>query len=600
MLNNCKAVGLLLILTAAFLFLAASPALAAVTAFVARDAEGAHYKYQYDELLDSYALKVLGQSNGLYEDYTKKEVYALKDSLKGYIDYKDVLDHYAESLAGGAQFKLDGYTESGKAKKAELTSEIKLAGLNDGKVVYTTIKTAAGNNPPPDLKPPATQTPIVGAAEVTVETARKWAQEHDAHQRMIEIAPLYWTYGEKTGLRPEVLYAQAAYGTDFGHYSGGMPPEYNNWAGISMAEPDGGEADRYEQFADAEAGVRAHFNHLSAYVGLKPIGEPHARYQVVTSQSWAGAVINVEDLSGKWVPHENYHLQILYLLDQMIDMEIEAKPDQKEPEESKLDQEKLAETRHIAVDVSEVTVLHLRSGPSTDHDILDRLVRGTVLEVAGRDGVWFEVITLQGLEGWVHGDYVRPVDLTKNPFEGKKVVIDPGHGGIDSGAIGITGLKEKEVTLEVGERLKIMVEDAGAVVIMTRSGDQSVSNSNRVKMANEAKADLYVSIHANAYSNPASNGTETFYCSENSNRDASKYLAQQLQRELIAELGLRDRGVKTRSFYLLKETEMPSALVELAFLTNDQEEELLRKPEARAGAAKALFRGLEAYLRKHQ
>ena len=317
MLNNCKAVGLLLILTAAFLFLAASPALAAVTGFVARDADDLYYQYQYEELLDSYALKILGQSNGLYEDYAKKEVYALKDSLKGYIDYKDVLDRYAESLTGGVQFDLDGYTESGKAKKAELPYEIKLSGLNEGKVVYTTIKTAAGNNPPPDFKPPATQTPIVGAAGVTVETARKWAQEHDAHQRMIEIAPLYWSYGEKTGLRPEVLYAQAAYGTDFGHYSSGMPPEYNNWAGISTAEPDGGEADRYEQFADAEAGVRAHFNHMSAYVGLKPIGEPHARYHIVKKISWAGNVTLVEELSGKWAPSPTYHERIVDMIEKM-------------------------------------------------------------------------------------------------------------------------------------------------------------------------------------------------------------------------------------------------------------------------------------------
>ena len=200
----------------------------------------------------------------------------------------------------------------------------------------------------------------------------------------------------------------------------------------------------------------------------------------------------------------------------------------------------------------------------------------------------------------MHGDYVKALDLADNPFKEKKVVIDPGHGGVDSGAVGVTGLKEKEVTLEVGERLKKMLEDAGAVVIMTRSGDQSVSNINRIKMANDAEADVYLSIHANAYSNPDSNGTETFYCSKNSNRDASKYLAQQLQRELIAELDLRDRGVKTRSFYVLKETEMPSALVELAFLSNEKEEELLRKPETRVGAAEALFRGLEAYLREHQ
>jgi len=599
-LQNYKAVGLLIILIAAFPFVATSPVLAAVTGYVTRAADGIYYQYQYDELLDSYALKVLGQSNGLYEDYASKEVYALKDSLKGYIVYKDVLDRYAEALAGGEQFDLNDYTESGRAQKAELPFEIKLAGLNEGRVVYSKLSTVSNNNPPPGFELPAIQTPIVGAPEVTVETAQKWAIEQDAHQRLIGIAPIYWSYGEKTGIRPELLYAQAAYKTDFGHYSGGMPPEYNNWSGISTAYTDDDERGQYEEFADPEQGVRAHFNHISAYIGLKPIGEPHARYQVAASQPWAGAVINLEDLSGKWVSDENYHLQILYLLDQMVSMEIETKPDSNEPEESKPDQKDFAEAKKIAVDVSEVTVLHLRSGPSTDHDILDRLVRGTVLQVVGKEGVWFKAITPQGQEGWVHGDYVKALDLADSPFKEKKVVIDPGHGGVDSGAVGVTGLKEKDLTLEVGERLKKMLEDAGAVVIMTRSGDHSVSSANRVKIANEVKADVYVSIHANAHIDPDSNGTETFYCSENSYRDASKYLAQQLHRELIYELGLRDRGVKTECFYMLKKTKMPSTLVEIAFLTNEKEEELLRKPETRARVAEALFRGLEAYLRKHQ
>ncbi len=597
-MNKTKAIGIIA-LTTAILAFAASPALAAVTGFVARDDDGVYYKYSYEELLDSYALKILGEPGGLYDDYAKKQVYALKDSVNGYIDYQDVLDHFARVMALGEKFDLDDYTESGKAKKAEMPAEIKLARFNDGSVVYSSIRTLS-NNPPPDFDPPRTQTPIVGAAGASLEQAQKWAEQSDAHRRLIDIAPEYWSYGEKTGIRPEVLYAQAAYKTDFGHFSNKAGPDSNNWAGILKAERDEESPENYERFESPEEGVRAHFNHMAAYVGLKPIGEPHSRYQVVYSQPWAGAVINVNELSGKWAQDENYHLQILYLLDQIKNTEIEDESEKKEPGEDKKPDKELTEANHVAVDVSDITVLHLRAGPSTDHDILDRLVRGTVLKVVGSEGKWLEVITPGDKEGWVHGDYVRPIDLTDNPFEGKKVVIDPGHGGIDSGAIGITGLLEKEVTLDVGERLQKMLEDAGATVIMTREGDRSASNRTRVEIANNSKADVFVSIHANAYSKPESNGTETFYCSENSNRDASKYLAQQLQRELIAELGLRDRGVKTRSFYVLKETEMPSALVELAFLTNKEEEELLRTPQARSGSAEALFRGLEAYLRKHR
>jgi len=595
-LKKNKTMAALLVVTTVLLFLVASPVLAAVTGFVAVDEGGIYYKYPYDELLDSYALNILGEGNGLYEDYAKKEVYALKDDQSGYICYQDVLDRFAEAVTMGEKFNLNRYTESGEAGKAEMPQEIKLARFNDGSVVYSSIKTTP-DNPPPDFDPPRTKTPIVGAAGATVEQAQKWAEKNDAHQRLIDIAPEYWSFGEKTGIRPEVLFVQAAHLTDFGHYSNGISPEYNNWAGILKKDAKGDDADGHESFDTPEEGVRAHFNHMAAYVGLKPIGEPHGRYQVITEQSWAGAVINIDELSGKWVSSEDYHLHILYLLSQIKNTEVEDKEEEKPGETEDRD---LAEVKHVAVDVSEVTVLHLRSGPSTDHDILDRLVRGTVLEVVDSEGKWLKVITPKGKEGWVHGDYVRPIDLTKNPFKGKKVVIDPGHGGIDSGAIGITGLLEKELTLDVGERLQKMLEDAGATVIMTREGDRSTSNRTRVEVANDAKADVFVSIHANAYSNPDSNGTETFYCSQNSNRDFSKYLAQQLQRELITELGLRDRGVKTRSFYVLKETEMPSALVELAFLTNKDEEALLKKPETRAASAEALFRGLEAYLRKHR
>ncbi len=609
MINKYKITGIVLILAVAILALSASPVMAAVTGFVARDDDGTYYKYPYDELLDSYALKILGEPGGLYDDYAAKEVYALKDSINGYIDYKDVLDRFAEAVALGEKFDLNNYTESGSAKKADIPSEIKLARLNDGGVEYDSITTTPEDsstepdNPPPDFDPPRNKTPIVGAAGATVKQAQKWAKNNDAHQRLIDIAPEYWFYGEKTGIRPEVLYAQAAYSTGFGHYSNGVPPEYNNWAGILKKDAKGADIDGHEQFDTPKEGVRAHFNHIIVYLGLEPIGEPHGRYQVVAEQSWAGTVINVDDLSGKWTSDQNYHLYILKLVDQIINTEIEKRSEEKDPDQSESEKDDdldLSEAEYVAVDVSDVTVLHLRSGPSTDHDILDRLVRGTVLEVVGSEGKWLEVITPNDKEGWVHGDYVRLIDLTENPFEGKKVVVDPGHGGVDSGAIGLTGLLEKEVNLDVGERLKKLLEDAGAIVVMTREGDQSTSNRVRVEVTNDSKADVFVSIHANAYSDPDSNGTETFYCSQNSNRDVSKYLAQQLQRELIAELGLRDRGVKTRSFYVIKETEIPSALVELAFLTNKEEEELLRTPEARAGSAEALFRGLEAYFRKHR
>jgi len=253
--------------------------------------------------------------------------------------------------------------------------------------------------------------------------------------------------------------------------------------------------------------------------------------------------------------------------------------------------------RKVAVSVD---VLRLREGPGTEFAIIDRLIMGTVLNVTGNRDEWLKVIAPEGKNGWVHGDYVIEIAVSGEVFKGKIIVVDPGHGGSDPGAVSISGLQEKTVNLAVGRILKALLEEAGAKVVMTRTGDQSVSNLQRVEIANLAGADLYISIHANAFSSSESNGTETHYCPLNSHSSASRYLAHQVQGELVSALGLRDRGVKANSYYILKNTEMPAALVEMAFITNPEEEEILKSAEMQFEAAQALFRGLASYLLKHR
>jgi len=606
-----RAVSRLLLLTAVFIVLLSLPAEAAVTGFIVEDQEGTYYKYHYQDLLDSYALKVFGQPNGLYEDFSAKRPFALFDNKKGYIDYHDVMDQYARAMIEDKSFDLHGYTESDGAKKANMPASIKLVELNEGRLVRTgkTLGSGSDSNNP-DFEPPGTKTEILGLPRASVEQAQKWAEGRDAHERLIDIAPLYWEYGDKTGIRPEVLYAQAAVETSLGAFSSNFSPESNNWAGIRTAEASGSEASDYEKFGSPGDGVRAHFNHISAYVGLDPIGEPHERFHLVTEEPWAGSVFFVDDLPGKWSSSSEYHLKILLILDQIMRTEDPGQPE--EPEEETTDEaprERDTGTEPgdgekvkylVKVDVPSDSALRLRSGPSTDHDILTRLTRGTVLEVTGNRDEWLAVITPEGKNGWVHGDYVEKVDLTDNPFKGKIVAVDPGHGGSDPGAIGASGLREKEINLAVALELAGLLEEAGVKVVMTRSGDHSVRNARRVEIANEAGADVFISIHANAFSSPESNGTETYYCSENDHSSASKYLAEQVQREMVSALGLRDRGVKQRSFYVLKNTEMPAALVELGFLTNATEEKLLEKKETHVKAARALFEGLEAYLQRYR
>lgn len=156
-----------------------------------------------------------------------------------------------------------------------------------------------------------TKTLIMGPPEKTIEEAIAWAESRGAAQRFIDVAPLYWKYGEIFGIRADVLYAQAAKETAFGNYTGRVKPEMNNWAGIKKYGATGDETYDHESFATPEDGVRAHFNHMSAYVGVDPVGETHGRYKSVSSLAWAGTVKYVEQLGTKWCPDPNYGYSIM-------------------------------------------------------------------------------------------------------------------------------------------------------------------------------------------------------------------------------------------------------------------------------------------------
>lgn len=162
-----------------------------------------------------------------------------------------------------------------------------------------------------------TNTPLIDGAHITVEKAQSWARERGAHERFIEVAPLYWKYGDLTGINPEIMYAQAAKETNFGKYTGNVSPEQNNWAGIKTYAPVGDRPEDHETFETAEDGVRAHFNHMCAYVGVAPIGTTHARYDIVKNLAWAGTVRYAEELGTKWAPDYTYGYSLVakYVID---------------------------------------------------------------------------------------------------------------------------------------------------------------------------------------------------------------------------------------------------------------------------------------------
>ena len=177
------------------------------------------------------------------------------------------------------------------------------------------------------------------------------------------------------------------------------------------------------------------------------------------------------------------------------------------------------------------------------------------------------------------------------------VVIDGGHGGHDSGAVGLSGRYEKDFNLDIAIKLKErLVQNGGFRVFLTRDGDYFVDLYERAELANALNADLFVSIHANASStNPDANGIETLFCPTGAAADAdagvfsSRLFAEIMQRRLIATLKTTDRGIVERpNLVVLRKTDMPAILVETAFVTNKNDLLNLTRSAYRKNAADAI------------
>jgi N-acetylmuramoyl-L-alanine amidase len=245
-------------------------------------------------------------------------------------------------------------------------------------------------------------------------------------------------------------------------------------------------------------------------------------------------------------------------------------------------------------------------------------------------------------------DLIRPASAPQPTRDGQstltrtlglkigRIVIDAGHGGHDTGTIGPTGLMEKDLCLDVALRLGKIIEQKlpGADVVYTRSDDTFVPLEERTNIANQAKADLFISIHANSSRDHAARGIETYYLNlkgsaeamevaarENASSqegvhdlqnlvmkiaktekiDESKDLAEDIQDSLAKRIQktskpVKNRGVRKAPFVVLIGADMPSILTEISFLSNPADEQMLKKPEQRQKVAEGLYQGVVSYL----
>lgn len=197
------------------------------------------------------------------------------------------------------------------------------------------------------------------------------------------------------------------------------------------------------------------------------------------------------------------------------------------------------------------------------------------------------------------------LDISKIAYSdglaGKTIFLDAGHGGSDGGAIGQYGVREKDINLAITLKVGEILRQQGANVIFSRSDDTFIGLYERTAMANNQNSDIFVSIHSNANTNRAINGTSTYYYAPETlpalyeQREDRHRLAEDVQREMIAALGRRDIGVLQANFAVLRTSTMPSILIETAFVSNNEEENLLNSADFQQRAAEAIVRGISSY-----
>ncbi|MED1946227.1 MULTISPECIES: SH3 domain-containing protein [Brevibacillus] len=239
---------------------------------------------------------------------------------------------------------------------------------------------------------------------------------------------------------------------------------------------------------------------------------------------------------------------------------------------------------------------NVRSGPSTDHAVIKQVQPGEKYGIANKSGEWFQVNFPDGSTGYIAGWLVSangaPAVVRSNDLAGKVIVVDAGHGGTDGGSTGSSfSTLEKTVNLQVSLLLRNKLEAAGAKVVMTRADDRKLTLQQRVDIAIQNQADIFVSVHHNTHPNSATNGSIIFYYSQGN----SSKLASLVQTELVKATNYKDMNYRYGNYFVLRENPVPSILAEISFLSNYNDEIRARSEKQQDLAAEGLFKGIVQY-----
>lgn len=239
----------------------------------------------------------------------------------------------------------------------------------------------------------------------------------------------------------------------------------------------------------------------------------------------------------------------------------------------------------------------LREGASVDSPVIRAVRPAEEFTLLGYDNFFYHIRDAEGAEGYIANWLVEAEGApmtelahfakTQLPSLPHTIVLDPGHGGEDPGAINDV-LYEKEITLQTATFLQEKLENSGAKVIMTRTDDTFVSLEDRVALANSSDADLFFSLHYDASENPEDTGTTTYYY----NKKSSQGLAESINPYLMEELPLPNNGIRFGDYQVIRDTDMPGLLFELGYMSNPKDIAAFSQESYQEQAAQSIFDGL--------
>jgi len=344
----------------------------------------------------------------------------------------------------------------------------------------------------------------------------------------------------------------------------------------------------YAQFLDADGNALGNVQkQVTATQNLNVYVKPTSSSKVITTVNSKTKLPVYKTVSG-------YHLTVVngipgYVVANSTEDVEEEKPSNPDPTPPTVSGDVLG---RVTVDS-----LNVRKEANSTSTVLGKLKKGEYIQVNSINGYWAQV-TYQGQKGYVHKSYLKLLNQSGNPLKNRIIILDPGHGGKDPGTV-LGSYSEKAITLKVSTLVKQKLEAAGAKVYMTRTGDTYPSLQDRVDFTNANYGEIFVSVHVNSAANTSAQGTETYYAISTGDMYQEDIdLATFVNNQIVNNLNMKNRGVKEEQYYVIRNTIIPAILVELGFLTNDEDRGKMTTDKYAELFADSIYKGISQYYAK--